>query len=128
MRRDHTDFRLFLSKLYLMGVRCDAIIQIFDFSYQNYMLYVLSFMFYILYFIFYVLRCIFYVYVLCYMLYVISGNFIWNLSSRNQAREARNFQIGGFSPYEARQSLCKLKKKRGSPRNPGRAICTTFHR
>ena len=29
------------------------------------------------------------------------GNFIWNLSSRNQAREARNFQIGGFSPYEA---------------------------
>ena len=29
------------------------------------------------------------------------GNLIWNLSSRNQAREARNFQIGGFSQYEA---------------------------
>ena len=29
------------------------------------------------------------------------GNFIWNLSLRNQATEVRNFQIGGFSRYEA---------------------------
>ena len=68
LRRDHTDFRLFISKLYLVGVHCDAIIQIFDFSYQNYMLYVLCFMFY---FLFYVYVSYSMCYVLCFMLYVI---------------------------------------------------------
>ena len=33
LRRDHTEFRLFRLKLYLMDVRCDAIILNFDFSY-----------------------------------------------------------------------------------------------